>query len=120
MTSIRKSINREVATAINSIMSEVYSESQELVPVATGALKASGVFTPAQEETVSDELPEAVITYGNDSVPYAVYVHEELDKYHVAPTQAKYLETPLAQAQKRLNVAIRNATIKGVLKGWRG
>jgi hypothetical protein len=34
--------------------------------------------------------------------PYAVFVHERLDLYHVPPTQAKYLEQPAREWAFRL------------------
>ena len=116
---IRRSINKHVAQAINEVMSGVFARSQELVPVDTGALKASGVFIPAQEIMPTYEKPQAYINYGNADVDYAVYVHENLDDHHAAPTQAKYLEQPLTEANPKLMDAIKKATIKGTLLGWK-
>jgi hypothetical protein len=116
---LKSSVNKKIAQAINKEMQKVFLESQVLVPVNTGALKESGVFIPAQEMVPDGEMPRAYINYGNEEVDYAVYVHEELENAHEAPTQAKYLEQPLAQAQAKILMAIRNASVKGILNGWR-
>lgn len=116
---IRRSINKHVALAINEVMSGVFAKSQELVPVDTGALKASGVFIPAKSVMANYENPQAYINYGNADVDYALYVHENLEARHEAPTQAKFLETPLAQSEAKLMEAIKKATIKGALMGWK-
>lgn len=59
------------------------------VPIEFGDLRASGVvsrpFSVGQEHLVN-------VTFGNDDVNYAGYVHERLDVYHEPPTQAKFLE----------------------------
>lgn len=68
-----------------------FNVSQGLVPVRTGTLKSSGrVEMPKMEgSTVTVD-----IAYGT---PYGIYVHENLQANHAAPTQAKFLETPVVQ-----------------------
>lgn len=68
-------INKELADSIFDI-------SQELVPVESGRLKASG----SVQEIDNGEY---AIYY---TVPYAVFVHEVLYNSHALPTQAKFLE----------------------------
>ena len=114
---LRASMRGQVGKAINGVMREVFAETQELVPVDTGALLASGVFTPADESGATEPL--ATISYGNEDVDYALIVHEDLEAVHAPPTQAKYVETPVAQNSDRLQEAIRKATIMGVRKGWK-
>lgn len=81
-------------------------------PVDTGALRASGqVSLPTVEgSTVSVELG-----FGNSSVNYAVFVHENLQAKHPVG-KAKYLEDPVLQwangAESRLAGLFR-----GVLDG---
>ena len=84
----------------------IFNESQKLVPVDTGALKTSGfVHAPRRE----NNRVFVRVTYGGSAAHYALYVHENLYARHTAPTQAKYLETPL---YRQLPVIIRNLTIR--------
>lgn len=77
-------------------------KSQEIVPVDTGALKASGkVWTNHMPH------PTAFVGYATE---YAIYVHEILHYYHEPPTQAKYLSAPLEWYRKE----IVDIMIKGV------
>lgn len=64
----------------------VFERSQVLVPVDTGALKASGVIAPWG-------LGWRIKYY----TPYAAYVHEILYNRHTYPTQAKYLQDAFVQ-----------------------
>lgn len=70
-------------------------ESQKIVPVDTGALRASAV-TRAEG---SGDTPSVVVSYSAD---YAVYVHENLETRHKPGKTAKYLETPLREKRARL------------------
>lgn len=81
----------------NKVLRKVYDESQTLVPVSTGALKASAKFEPANEFELN-----AYIQYGDDMVNYALAVHEDLLARHDSPTQAKYLEVPMSRHQREL------------------
>ena len=80
----------------------IFNESQKLVPVDTGALRASGfVHAPRRE----NNRVFVRVTYGGPAAHYALYVHENLYSTHTAPTQAKYLETPL---YRQVPVLIKN------------
>jgi hypothetical protein len=81
----------------------VMARAQQLVPVATGALRASG--SVARPE-VSGTRVRVVMGFGGPSAPYARRVHEDLGLRHPAGGQAKFLEQPalerLAQILERL------------------
>ena len=99
MTNILEKVVYEEANVI-------FNESQKIVPVDTGALKTSGfVHAPRRE----NNRVFVRVTYGGSAAHYALYVHENLYARHTAPTQAKYLETPL---YRQLPVIIRNLTIR--------
>lgn len=70
---------------IRNLMSEITNDivelSQKLVPVATGRLKNSIKY--------SESYPVYSVSYNTQ---YALYTHEDLNKYHRGKTQAKYLE----------------------------
>ena len=89
-------VNTLVQKAFVDVMDLVYQQSQQLVPVDTGALRASAQFT--HSVLGSMEKPQAAIEYGGGAVYYAVYVHEDLQARHKAPTQAKFLEAPFTNS----------------------
>jgi len=71
----------------------IFDESQILVPVDTGDLKASGYL-----EIVSGRTGDIWVDmgYGRNNKPdYAAYVHEMVQIPHKPPTQAKFLEKPV-------------------------
>ena len=83
------SIEGVTEEAIREAAEQIFHRSQVLVPVDTGALKQSG-FIDVHSKPGS---VEAVIGYGEGGEPpYAILVHEILDKHHDAPTGAKFLE----------------------------
>ena len=84
----------------------IFNESQKIVPVDTGALRASGmVHAPKKEHNRTSVR----VTYGGPAASYALYVHENLYARHASPTQAKYLETPL---YRQVPVIIKNLAIR--------
>lgn len=84
------------AKALRNEAQEVLAKSRDLVPVDTGALKASGRVRPEVGVYEVGGSMEVQITYGGTAVDYAVYVHENLFSNHVHG-QSKYLEIPLIQ-----------------------
>jgi hypothetical protein len=67
----------------------ILSEAKFLTPVDTGALKASG------RTYLVPGLGVNIVFGEGGTVPYAVYVHENLAASHAPPGRAKFLETPL-------------------------
>lgn len=84
----------------------VYMPSQRLVPFDTGLLKSTG-YVIAQRDA-RDRLVGAV-GYDTD---YAIYVHENPDARHKAPTQWKFVETPFAENAERVAEAVLAAILK--------
>jgi hypothetical protein len=81
-------------------------DSQLLVPVDTGALRASGGVK--QPEIVGKKI-EVTMYYGGPAAPYALFVHEIARYKHAPPTQYKFLEAP---ALKRVPVLTKNLGIR--------
>lgn len=88
-------VHAAAEAALDAAAQLIFDESQRLVPVDTGALKASGQVT-------RDGLT-ATIAYGQqdnagrgsrDTADYAPIVHERMDTHHPVG-QAKFLEVPL-------------------------
>ena len=83
----------------------IFNQSQYLVPVDTGALRASGTITRRVRLKGGDRIV-LHITYGGPAAPYALAVHENVLSWHAAPTSAKYLEIPFNLVKPRLKKLI--------------
>lgn len=79
-----------LASALSVEAEKIMRDSKELVPVDTGALRASG-HVKAPE--VSAGGVEVEMGYGGAASAYALIQHERLDYNHPSG-QAKYLEEP--------------------------
>jgi len=77
-------------------------ESQKLVPVDLGTLKASARTT---DVTTNDTHPKVEVSYGTE---YAIYVHEDLTANHPNGGQAKFLEEPARTKKKEIAQIIKN------------
>ena len=107
---------RAIAQAIWEESNLIFAKSQVLVPVDTGVLRGSGGVSAPQQG------PQGMfvdIFYGGPAAPYALYVHEIIENYHKPPTQAKYLEQPLMEAQAQLQSRIKDRIIDIIEKGHR-
>jgi len=87
-----------------------YALSQELVPVHTGKLKASGFL----EVIGSGSKKQVVIGYAKGNNPYyGLFVHEMTDIYHSHGTQAKFLSDAIditeGKIEERIEYAMRKA-----------
>jgi hypothetical protein len=77
--------------ALLEILEPVLEQATIYTPVKTGALRASGYLEVMQ---TSGSVISAEIGFGRGGEPsYTVFVHEDMTKYHVPPTQAKFLQT---------------------------
>jgi hypothetical protein len=79
----------------------VFTQSQYLVPVDTGTLRASGSVTKRMRLRGGDKMV-IWITYGGPAAKYALHVHENVLSRHEAPTSAKYLEIPFNLVKPRM------------------
>lgn len=71
-----------------------FEQSKVYCPKQTGALVNSGYL----ENTTFRGQPRVEIGYAKGGNPrYAVMVHENLDRYHAPPTQAKFLERAIME-----------------------
>lgn len=84
------------------------TEAKERTPVDTGELKRSGRVRLRGGASPWDA--EVVLMFGGPLVPYAVYVHENLDAYHKVG-QAKFLESVLVESRPYLASRIAKRAI---------
>jgi hypothetical protein len=81
-----------VAVVLRQIAETVMTAAKrDYVPVATGALRASGFVEDATPLPTGAAIS---FGFGGPAAPYAAIVHENLTATHTVG-QAKYLETPL-------------------------
>lgn len=88
---------KAMAAAAEAALNEADRElglSLQIVPFRTGALYGTGrVETPTNE---AGEIT-AAIAYGDETVDYALAVHEDLEAHYSPPGEAKYLERPVRE-----------------------
>jgi hypothetical protein len=94
-----KQIKKITKESVDEVTEIIFEESQNLVPVLTGALRASG--------HIVEDADGNYIMYGDEggTLDYAVYVHEDLTTFH-PNGQAKYLEIPMLQNAQLLQEKI--------------
>lgn len=109
------------ARALYAEGNSIINDSEPLVPVETGTLKASKrVMEPEYKGDhivvragygYGGEYEDVAQTTDPGGPGYAVYVHERLDVHHDPPTSAKFLERPALEHKKtfpgRIAVEIR-------------
>lgn len=93
---IAKGSTAEFGRALYAEVKQVeFPETQKLVPVKTGDLKASG---RVEGPEIKGKQITVRIIY---DMPYAMIVHENLEAFH-PNGQAKYVEQPLREAAPHL------------------
>jgi len=85
--------------ALKDEADDIFAASQRIVPVKTGALRNSG---RVEESEPSPGTFKVTIGYGDPATYYAIRVHEDPHARHAKPTQWKYLETPMVNAQRTM------------------
>jgi hypothetical protein len=101
-----------LAQAVFAEATLVLNEAKVLVPVDTGALRASGMVEPPK---IEDQKVTVTVGFGGAAAGYALYVHEDPNASHAPGKSFKYLEIPaMAHAptfsqnvRKRLEAYIR-------------
>ncbi len=86
---------------------EILKEAQDLVPVDTGALRASG-------KIIKEDSQGGVtftVTFGNEDVDYAEIVHEDMLVYH-SNGVAKYLAIPFDRRREALKKDVRQRLMR--------
>ena len=99
---------QEVDAAMPMVLNEeaqiIFRNSQRLVPVKTGVLRASGQIIAPRKQGNNWVV---VIGYGGAASSYALDQHENLQFRHKEGKSAKYLEIPAQQQAAKMPEAIR-------------
>lgn len=98
LLTIAEEMGRSAAEALFVEANIEMTEAKQRTPVATGALRASGVVLPVEHE--GDEF-SCVLQFGGPAVDYAIFVHEDLEAYHKVG-QAKFLESVVNESAPHL------------------
>jgi hypothetical protein len=103
-----KSMDLAAGRAITKAVKFLLKETLKVTPLDTGRLKSSGLYA------VSSSLHNVVgIVYFDSKIcPYAIYVHEDLTKYHKPPTIAKFLQRTQWEKRGEINRIIREELSK--------
>lgn len=97
-----------LAKALYTEAQEIMTKSRRLVPVDTGALRASGQVRTGH----SGREPYVEVVYGGPAAPYAIYVHERMDLAHPVG-QAKFLEQPTLEQIRGMSERLARAVREG-------
>lgn len=103
---------RAAKRALEVFGAKVIGQAQEMVPVDTGALAASGVFPDAVEE--GDQITQTIGFNTN----YAAAVHERLDQKHTQG-QAKFLSTAIERMKPKFEPFVAGQ-VKKAMEGGAG
>lgn len=90
---LAKGFVKDFFKAVEKTADEILKTAKRYVPVDTGRLRDSG-YKKVEKTTTAIKCRIGFNT------AYAVYVHEDLSKQHMAPTQAKFLERAVAEVRK--------------------
>lgn len=103
----RAKTGRTIAEGLKRCAETLLKESQKLVPVDTGQLKASGHV----EVTGVGLAAQALVVY---DAPHAFIVHERLDVFHAPPTQAKYLSAAVPRVRGSMTALLKRNLLVGL------
>lgn len=101
----QQEVDGAMAQVLNEEAQLIFRDSQRLVPVKTGVLRASGQIVPPRKKGNNWEV---VIGYGGAASSYALEQHENLQYRHKQGKSAKYLEIPANQRASKMAESIRN------------
>lgn len=83
-----------IAEGLTECSEKILNKALGYVPVDTGALKESG---RVETKGTGKGAESKVIFGGTEKTYYALYVHENLQAFHLPPTCAKFLEKAARQ-----------------------
>lgn len=100
---VRAAIKQAQADAMRAEAEALLADSQLLVPVETGALKASG---RVEDVRLAGDSSDFVVAYGGEGIDYAIRQHEDLTLHHPQGGSAKFLERPALERLKGLEARV--------------
>jgi hypothetical protein len=96
----------DIATTLERCGQVVLKKADQYCPEDKGNLRKSGKVVT----TGKGMGARAAVEYGGDEAPYALYVHENLDAFHLPPTQAKWLERAVRESRGTISNMLKRET----------
>lgn len=97
------SLDMALRTALAAETQIMFAASQRIVPVDTGTLRRSGIIMPPRSEGRNIVV---ILGYGGAASAYALRQHEDLSFRHKRGKSAKYLERPVMERTKNLEIRL--------------
>jgi len=115
LNKVKDGTARAMPDALMYAFLPIFQDSQMMVPVDTGHLRASGYL----RKVPAAGRKQARVEMGYDA-DYAMVVHEDMSKSHQGTTQAKFLEQPVqkhkGKMQERIAYYLRMAQTGSIHK----
>lgn len=101
---VARTILEQLAAALYQEGLRILKLAQERTPVHTGALRDSARISQPQ---ISDKEISITLSFGDETVTYAISVHEKINVRHISG-RSKFLESVLLEESMRIvhNIAI--------------
>lgn len=96
-----------IALSLEQAAHVLLRASQKLVPVDTRLLVGTGKVVT----TGKGFGARASVSY---DTPYAIYVHEDLTKFHAPPTQAKFLSGAVPKVRGTITALVKRNVVVGM------
>lgn len=92
---LKKDTGPKIEDGLTKCGEIILKKSQKYVPRETGALAETGHI----EVTGKGLGARVKVVYGGEEAPYALFVHEDLSKYHEPPTCAQFLTRSVRESR---------------------
>lgn len=99
-----RDMERAAKRGVKKATKFLLEETLKVTPYDTGVLYRSGA-TAFQDEGFR---ARGIVYFDDIKAPYAIYVHEDLTKYHKPPTMAKFLQRTLWKNRGRISRIIQD------------
>lgn len=107
---------RKIDDALTRICGVVLRKAIPYTPIETGALRESGRI----EVTGKGFAARGEVVFGGPTAHYALYVHEDMTKKHVEPTQAKFLERAARETRGTAASILQRTMLSGTYREYDG
>lgn len=98
LTDKKRDTVKAVNEGLHLVARMILNRALYLCPVETGAMRATGEVGEPTGTGVGLGTRTSV-SFGGQSAPYTIFVHENLNASHLAPTIAKWLEVAVMQTR---------------------
>lgn len=112
MKKIQHSHSQDVEKDLNNAAAVINKKALYYCPIEYGPLRKS-----VKIEIKSRGFGMTIdISFGGPDAPYALYVHEDLTKYHAPPTTAKFLEMAVKESKPEIEAIMKRKSVSAFSK----